>query len=103
MVADAIRDCSGRGDIVLDGFGGSGSTLIAAEQTGRRARLVEIDPVYVDRTIRRWQAIAHDDAVLVATGETFAAREAAAREAAADATGAAPVGAEPQTQAEAAR
>ena len=69
MIADAIRDCSGRGDIVLDGFGGSGSTLIAAERTGRRARLVEIDPVYVDRTIRRWQTVAHDDAVLVSTGE----------------------------------
>ncbi|AXI43282.1 DNA methyltransferase [Sulfitobacter sp. SK011] len=74
MIADAMRDCSHRGGIVLDAFGGSGSTLIAAQRTGRRARLVEIDPVYVDRTIRRWQALAHDDAVLVATGETFEAR-----------------------------
>ena len=74
MIADAIRDCSCRGDIVPDGFGGSGSTLIAAERTGRRARLVELDPIYIDRTIRRWQSIAHDDAVLVATGETFSAR-----------------------------
>ncbi len=76
MVADAVRDCSERGDIILDGFGGSGSTLIAAERTGRRARLVEIDPVYVDRTIRRWKDISHDNAVLVATGETFAERAA---------------------------
>ena len=76
MIADAIRDCSVRGEMILDGFGGSGSTLIAAEHTGRRARLVEIDPVYVDRTIRRWQQVAHDDAVLVATGETFAVRQA---------------------------
>lgn len=75
MIADALRDCSGRGDLVLDGFAGSGSTLIAAERTGRRARLVEIDPIYVDRTIRRWQAISHDTAVLLATGETFDARE----------------------------
>jgi DNA modification methylase len=77
MIADALRDCSRRGDVVLDGFGGSGSTLIAAERTGRRARLVEIDPVYVDRCIRRWQAIARDDAILISTGETFAERETA--------------------------
>lgn len=74
MIADAMRDCAHRGGIVLDTFGGSGSTLIAAQRTGRRARLVEIDPLYVDRTIRRWQAIAKDDAVLVATGETFEQR-----------------------------
>ena len=80
MIADAIRDCSARGEIVLDGFGGSGSTLIAAGHTGRRARLVEIDPVYVDRTIGRWQRVAHDDAVLVATGQTFAKRQALADE-----------------------
>ena len=76
MIADAIRDCSGRGEIVLDGFGGSGSTLIAADRTERRARLVEIDPIYVDRAIRRWQALSHDDAILMATGETFEARAA---------------------------
>lgn len=76
MIADAMRDCSHRGGVVLDTFGGSGSTLIAAHRTGRRARLVEIDPVYVDRTIRRWQALAKDDAVLVDTGETFAERAA---------------------------
>lgn len=72
MLADALRDCSTRGGIVLDAFGGSGSTLIAAERTQRQARLIEIDPIYVDRTILRWQAIAKDEAVLAATGETFA-------------------------------
>lgn len=75
MIADALRDCSHRGGIVLDVFGGSGSTLIAAHRTGRRARLVEIDPLYCDRTIRRWQVHAHDDAILLATGETFRERE----------------------------
>ena len=71
MIADAIRDCSKRGGIILDPFGGSGSTLIAAAKTGRQARLAELDPVYVDRTVRRWQDWAKDDAVLAATGETF--------------------------------
>ncbi len=79
MIADAIRDVTRRGDLVLDAFGGSGSTLIAAERTGRRARLVEIDPLYVDVTIRRWQAVAHDDAVLLETGESFAERQASRR------------------------
>jgi DNA modification methylase len=71
MIADAIKDCSKRGGIILDPFGGSGSTLIAAAKTGRRARLAELDPVYVDRIIRRWQAWAKDDAVLAESGETF--------------------------------
>jgi len=62
MVADAIRDVSGRGDIVLDLFGGSGSTLIAAEKTGRRARLLELDPIYCDGILARWEAFAKDDA-----------------------------------------
>lgn len=57
LVADAIRDVSHRGDIVLDVFGGSGTTLIAAEKTGRRGRLVELDPLYCDVTIRRWQVL----------------------------------------------
>ncbi len=68
MIADAIRDVSARGDIVLDVFGGSGSTLIAAEKTGRRGYLVELDPVYCDRIIRRWEAYAKDDAVRLAHG-----------------------------------
>ena len=65
MIADAIKDVSGRDDIVLDLFGGSGSTLIAAHKTGRRGYLCELDPVYCDRIIARWEAIAHDEAVKV--------------------------------------
>ena len=55
LVADAMLDCSKRGGVVLDCFGGSGSTLIAAEKTGRKGRLVEIDPKYCDVIVRRWQ------------------------------------------------
>lgn len=62
MVADAIRDVSGRGDIVLDLFGGSGSTLIAAEKSRRRAYLCELDPAYCDQIIQRWETYARDDA-----------------------------------------
>ncbi len=68
MIADAIRDVSKRGEIVLDLFGGSGSTLIAAEKTGRRARLVELDPIYCDRIIARWEAYARDDAEQLVCG-----------------------------------
>jgi len=71
LVADALRDCSRRGEIVLDGFGGSGSTLIAAEKTGRQARLIEYDPLYCDTIIRRWQAYTGKHAKLVTTGERF--------------------------------
>jgi DNA modification methylase len=63
MIADAIKDVSARGEIVLDSFGGSGSTLIAAEKTGRRARLVELDVVYCDRILVRWERMAKDTAV----------------------------------------
>tara|TARA_R110002049_G_scaffold295840_1_gene483501 strand:- start:345 stop:1646 length:1302 start_codon:yes stop_codon:yes gene_type:complete len=62
MIADAIRDVSGRGDIVLDLFGGSGSTLIAAEKTGRRGFLCELDTIYCDRILARWEAYSKDDA-----------------------------------------
>lgn len=65
LIADAIRDVSGRGEIVLDLFAGSGSTVIAAEKTGRRARVCELDPVYCDRILARWEAYAHEDAELV--------------------------------------
>jgi DNA modification methylase len=71
MIADAIRDVSKRNGIVLDPFGGSGSTLVAAHKTGRRGYLAELDPIYVDRIIRRWQAYAKDDAILASSGETF--------------------------------
>ncbi|MFD2251597.1 DNA modification methylase [Pseudochelatococcus lubricantis] len=72
LVVDAIRDCTHRGDIVLDSFAGSGTTVLAAEKTGRRARAVEIDPVYADVVIRRWLAFTQSDAMLEATGETYA-------------------------------
>ena len=68
MVADAMKDVSRRGGIVLDLFGGSGSTLIAAHKTGRRARLCELDPIYCDRMLRRWEIFAKDDAEHVACG-----------------------------------
>jgi DNA modification methylase len=68
MIADAIKDVSRRNGAVLDLFAGSGSTLIAAHKTGRRAFLCEFDPIYCDRIIRRWEAYAKDDAELVACG-----------------------------------
>jgi DNA modification methylase len=72
LVADAIKDCSRRNDLVLDPFGGSGSTLIACQKTGRRARLIEIHPPYCDVIIRRWQEHSGEAAILAATGLTFA-------------------------------
>ncbi len=74
LIADAIRDVSGRGEIVLDVFDGSGSTLIAAEKTGRRARLCELDPIYCDRILARWEAYARDDAERLVDGQSVDAR-----------------------------
>lgn len=71
MLADAIKDCTRRGQIVLDAFAGSGSTLIACEGTGRVARCIELDPVYCDVIVRRWQERTGDAAILVATGQRF--------------------------------
>ena len=71
MVMDALKDCSNRGGIVLDPFAGSGTTMIAAERTGRRASLMEIDPLYCDTIIRRWQAFTGKTARLAETDETF--------------------------------
>ena len=71
LVADAIRDCSNRNGIILDPFGGAGTTLIAAEKTGRRARLIEIDPGYVDVAILRWQRLTGRTALHAVTGAKF--------------------------------
>jgi DNA modification methylase len=73
MIADALRDCSRRGELVLDAFGGSGSTLIAAEKTGRLARLIEYDPLYCDTIVRRWETYTGKRAKLAATDHTFEA------------------------------
>jgi DNA modification methylase len=72
LVADAIKDCSRRGELVLDGFAGSGTTIMAAEKTGRRARAIELEPRYTDVAIRRWQVLTGKDATLSETGQTFA-------------------------------
>ncbi|MFT5329005.1 MAG: DNA modification methylase [Parasphingorhabdus sp.] len=71
LVADAIRDCWKRGHIILDCFGGSGSTLIAAEKTGRSARLIEFDPLYCDTIVRRWERLTGKHATLDETSQTF--------------------------------
>ena len=71
MIIDAIKDTSKRGEIVLDPFGGSGSTLLAAHKAGRHARLIEYEPKFCAVTIRRWQELARAEAVLACTGESF--------------------------------
>jgi DNA modification methylase len=71
LVADAIMDSSARGDIVLDGFLGSGTTVIAAERTGRRCYGIELDPIYVDVVVRRWQAFTRGTARHGASRRTF--------------------------------
>jgi DNA modification methylase len=73
LVERAIRNSSKSRDVVLDLFGGSGSTMIAAERCGRRARLVELDPKYVDVIVQRWQALTGGSAVHSATGKPFKA------------------------------
>lgn len=75
MVADAILDCSRRNDIVLDPFLGSGTTLLAAERTGRICYGMEIDELYMDTAITRWQNLTGQDAILLRTGETFTSRQ----------------------------
>jgi DNA modification methylase len=72
LVADAILDCSKRGGMVLDCFGGSGTTLIAAEQTGRHACVMELDPAYVDVTLRRFRKVTGEEPVHAGTRRTFA-------------------------------
>ncbi|MCI0429960.1 MAG: site-specific DNA-methyltransferase [Rhodospirillales bacterium] len=75
LVADAIKDASRRGEIVLDAFAGSGTTLIAAEKTGRRARLIELEPRYVDVAIRRYHKLTGRTARHAETGQGFDERQ----------------------------
>ena len=72
LVADAIRDCSKRGGIVLDAFAGSGTTIMAAERTARHGYAMELDPHYVDVAIQRGQEFTGNDAIHAETGQTFA-------------------------------
>ena len=71
LVVDALLDCSHRKGIVLDPFGGSGTTMIAAERTGRCARLIELDAHYCDVIVRRWEKFTSKRAVLAGSGQTF--------------------------------
>jgi DNA modification methylase len=71
LVADAIKDCTRRGDVVLDTFSGSGTTIMAAERVGRHARALEIEPRFVDVAIRRWQAFTRRDARHAESGLSF--------------------------------
>jgi DNA modification methylase len=79
LVSDAILDCSKRNGLVLDPFAGSGTTIIAAEKTGRRAAAIELNPRFVDIAIRRWQAVIGGTAIHMVTGLTFADQEERAR------------------------
>ena len=72
MVEDALKDVSKRGALVLDVFLGSGTTLLAAERSSRRARCIELDPTYVDVAIQGWEALTGKQAVLEGSGKTFA-------------------------------
>jgi hypothetical protein len=76
LLVDALRDCSKRGQIVLDPCAGVGTMMIAAERTGRRARLIEIDPAYCDRIVRHWQTLTGKQARLAESEQTFAELEA---------------------------
>ena len=71
MIADAMRDCSNRGGLILDPFGGAGTTLIAAERAGRRARVIELNPIFVDVSIERWQRLTGSTARHADSGQLF--------------------------------
>ena len=76
LVARAINNSSKRGNIVIDLFGGSGTTLIASEQTGRKCRMMELDPKYVDVIVRRYlQVTGKKDAILMRDGKEIQAAE----------------------------
>jgi DNA modification methylase len=76
LIADAIMDSTRRGELILDPFLGSGTAVIAAERAGRVCYGLELDPIYVDAIIRRWQRRTKRDAIHVESGESFAVREA---------------------------
>ena len=71
LIIEYLKNSSRRGDVILDPFGGSGSTMIAARKIGRKARIMELDPKFVDVIVRRWQAFTGDEATLEETGELF--------------------------------
>jgi DNA modification methylase len=71
LVSDAMKDCTRRGDIVVDTFSGSGTTILAAERVGRRAFALEIEPRFVDVAIRRWQSFTRKDAIHLESGQSF--------------------------------
>lgn len=77
LICDILLDASIKGDIVVDPFCGSGTTIIAAEKLGRRARAIELDPLYCDTIIRRWQHWTGESAIRVTDGISFSALEAA--------------------------
>ena len=72
MPGSLIRDCSNRGGLILDPFGGAGTTLIAAERTGRRARVIELNPIFVDVSIERWQRLTGGTAIHADSRRPFA-------------------------------
>ena len=75
LIADAILDCTARGDVVLDPFLGSGTTVVAAERAGRLCYAMELEPVYIDTAVRRWQRFTGLTAAHEGTGQTFEQRE----------------------------
>jgi DNA modification methylase len=87
LLGDALLDVTARGDIVIDPFLGSGSTLIAAQRARRRCRGVEIDPLYVDVIVRRYEVETGREVILEATGETCAALAARGRDERTDGAG----------------
>jgi DNA modification methylase len=72
LITDVLKDCSRPGDLVFDPFAGAGATMIAAETTGRRARLIEADPATCDLIVRRWQTFTNETARLAESSATFA-------------------------------
>ena len=76
LMTASIKDCTRRGDVVLDTFCGSGTTIMAAERVGRHARALEIEPRFVDVAIRRWQEFTRRDARHAESGLSFDEMEA---------------------------